>query len=80
VENRKLTIIGDTTNGAISTTVARQLPNGWGYRIAPQDVEAPDGEVYEGKGIPPAIFIQNTMTDLAAGRDVVLEKAVGMLQ
>jgi carboxyl-terminal processing protease len=75
-----VTIIGDTTNGAISTTVARQLPNGWGYRIAPQDVEAPGGEVYEGKGIPPAIFIQNSMTDLAAGRDVVLEKAVEMLQ
>jgi C-terminal processing protease CtpA/Prc len=75
-----VTIIGDTTNGAISTTVARQLPNGWGYRIAPQDVEAPDGEVYEGKGIPPHVFIQNTMADLAAGKDVVLEKALELLQ
>jgi carboxyl-terminal processing protease len=75
-----VTIIGDTTNGAISTTVARQLPNGWGYRIAPQDVEAPDGAVYEGKGIPPAIFIQNAMTDLAAGRDLVLEKALDLLR
>lgn len=75
-----VTIIGDTTNGAISTTVARQLPNGWGYRIAPQDVEAPDGAVYEGKGIPPTIFIQNTMADLAEGKDVVLEKALELLQ
>jgi carboxyl-terminal processing protease len=74
-----VTIIGDTTNGAISTTVARQLPNGWGYRIAPQDVEAPDGSVYEGIGIPPAMFIQNTMTDVMAGKDKVLEKAIEMI-
>jgi carboxyl-terminal processing protease len=75
-----VTIIGDTTNGAVSTTIARQLPNGWGYRIAPQDVAAADGSVYEGVGIPPDVFIQNTMADMAAGKDRVLEKAIEMLQ
>lgn len=75
-----VTIIGDTTNGSVSTTVARQLPNGWGYRIATQDVEAPDGTVYEGIGIPPATFIQNTLDDIDAKKDRVLEKALELLQ
>ncbi|MBK8565847.1 MAG: S41 family peptidase [Saprospiraceae bacterium] len=75
-----VTIIGDTTNGSVSTTVARQLPNGWGYRVATQDVEAPDGNIYEGKGIPPDVFIQNSITDIAAGKDKVLEQAIMLLQ
>lgn len=70
------TLVGDTTNGATSTMIARELPNGWYYTMATQEVRAGDGQIFEGKGIPPAIRIQNTPADLAAGRDIVLEKAL----
>lgn len=73
-------LIGEATNGALSTMVAQGLSNGWYHTIATQDVVAFNGEIYEGKGIPADVQVKNTMERLAQGKDDVLEKALERLQ
>lgn len=47
-----VTRIGDTTAGAFSSTT-KYMPNGWAVDLTNEIVEAANGLVYEGKGIPP---------------------------
>lgn len=68
--------MGDTTNGAIGTKVGRELANGWKYTIVTQKVISSDGLYYEGVGIPPAVYIKNTMTEMDQGIDRTLEEAL----
>jgi carboxyl-terminal processing protease len=72
--------LGDTTNGALSTALWRELPNGWYYRISIQQVEDPDGARWEGIGIPPDQVVQNTSAGIAQGIDAQLEAAIEALQ
>lgn len=71
-----VTLIGDTTNGAHGTMIARELANGWYFTIVPQKVEMADGLSYEGIGIAPDIFIKNQISDINAGIDKSLELAI----
>lgn len=73
-------VMGDTTNGSISTLIGRELANGWAYSIGSQKIEMFDGINYEGKGIPPDVFFKNNMADVNAGIDRVLEKAIERLK
>jgi C-terminal processing protease CtpA/Prc len=73
------THMGDTTNGAISTKVGRELANGWKYTIVTQKVVSPDGVYYEGQGIPPEIFVKNTQAEIDQGIDRTLEEALARL-
>lgn len=75
-----VTLIGEATNGALSTMVARGVSNGWYHTLATQDVIAFNGEVYEGKGIPADVAVKNTLERLAQGKDDVLERALERLQ
>lgn len=75
-----VTLIGEATNGALSTMVARGVSNGWYHTLATQDVIAFNGEVYEGKGIPADVQVKNTLERLAQGKDDVLERALERLQ
>jgi hypothetical protein len=72
----QLTMLGDTTTGAFSNAVNRELPNGWLYSMSIGDWRAADGTSYEGKGIPPTVVIQNKATELRSGQDKVLEAAI----
>ena len=72
--------MGDTTNGAHGTMIGRELINGWFYSLVPQKVEMFDGKSYEGNGLAPDIYIQNTGEDISEGRDRVMESAVGQLK
>lgn len=74
------TLIGEATNGALSTMIPRGLSNGWYHTIATQDVIAFNGEEYEGKGIPADVRATNTLARLAQGKDDVLERALAELQ
>jgi len=74
------TQVGDTTNGAHSTMIGRELANGWKYTIATQKVLMPDGKSYEGIGIAPDVLVRNNLADLKNGRDAVLEKAMDLLE
>ncbi|MBN1953144.1 MAG: S41 family peptidase, partial [Bacteroidales bacterium] len=75
----KVTTIGDTTSGAFSDMVARELPNGWVYTISIGDWRDYRGISYEGVGFPPDIVIQNKAEDIASGYDEVMERAISEL-
>lgn len=68
--------MGDTTNGALSTKIGKELANGWYYSVSPQKIEFNDGISYEGAGLPPDIFVKNTSTEMEAGKDKTLEEAL----
>ena len=76
----QVTIVGDTTNGATSTMIGRELANGWNYSIATQKVKLFDNQSYEGIGIAPDIRVINSLSDLANGKDAALEKALEVLE
>ncbi|RMF00768.1 MAG: peptidase S41 [Bacteroidetes bacterium] len=75
----QLTIVGDTTQGAFSNALPRELPNGWLYSISIGDWRAADGTSFEGRGIPPDTLVQNQSHDLATGTDQALEVALQLL-
>ncbi len=76
----QVTLIGEKTNGSTSTMIARELQNGWYYSLSTQQVNFADGASYEGKGFPPDVYVQNQVSELAAGKDSVLEKAVELIR
>ena len=71
-----VTILGDTTSGAHATLVGKELANGWYYSLPIQNTLLPDGKSYEGVGLPPDILMTNEITDVKAGLDRTLEKAI----
>ncbi|MBO0848801.1 MAG: hypothetical protein J2P20_05020, partial [Pseudonocardia sp.] len=50
--------IGSTTQGVFSDDMERNLPNDWTFTLGNEDYVAPDGQNYEGVGIPPTTQIQ----------------------
>ena len=46
--------VGGTTRGAFSTPLAKPLPNGWYVELSNEIFADMQGEVFEGRGIPPA--------------------------
>jgi len=68
--------VGDTTNGALSTKIGKELSNGWYYSMAPQKVVFADGVAYEGTGLIPDVYSKNSHADLKSGRDLTLEFAL----
>ncbi len=76
----QVTSVGDTTAGAFSNLVLREMPNGWGYSMSIGDWRAADGTSYEGIGLPPDIVVQNQRVDVLTGQDKALEKAIDLLR
>jgi carboxyl-terminal processing protease len=76
----RVTVMGDTTNGSISTKIARELSNGWYYSLTPQQVEMFDGRSYEGRGLAPDIFARNGISEILAGVDRLLDTAIERLR
>lgn len=75
-----VTILGDTTNGALSTKIGKELANGWNYSVAPQQVEFIDGVIYEGTGFPPDVYMKNKEEEIQNGQDRILEEALVRIQ
>jgi C-terminal processing protease CtpA/Prc len=71
-----VTIVGDTTNGAIGTKIGKELANGWFYSIVTQKTYYQGGNTFEGVGIPPDIYVKNTNAQMANGQDKTLEEAI----
>ena len=71
--------MGDATNGSIGTKIGRELANGWKFTIVTQKIESFDGKFYEGVGIPPDVYIKNTMDEMNQGIDKTLETAIERL-
>lgn len=73
-------LVGDTTSGAFSDAIVREMPNGWQFTVSVGDFRNADGQNLEGIGVAPDIFIRNTRQDIEAGHDLMLEKAMELLQ
>lgn len=75
-----VTVIGDYTSNAFSTTAFdRLLPNGWRISFPNQLYTYPDGSSPEGIGIVPDFYIRNNSLDVQNGIDMVLETGIEML-
>lgn len=74
------TQIGDTTSGDFSDVGMRRfLPNGWQYRYSIMMFLLPDGRSLDGIGHAPDIQARNSVADIQAENDLVLEKAIEYL-
>jgi len=74
-----VTRVGENTQGVFSDVLTRDLPNGWSFGL-PNERFVTDGKNYDGPGIPPDIEIPVfPRSDLDAGRDGALEKALALL-
>ncbi len=51
----QVTRIGEPTLGILSDNLYKRLPNGWEVGLSNERYEAPGGELYEGRGIPPHV-------------------------
>lgn len=71
-------IMGDTTAGASGGPIVRELPNGWTYELSQWIEFTPDKQVFEGRGLVPDVIIKPTVTTLNAGRDPVVDQALGL--
>jgi hypothetical protein len=76
-----ITRVGENTQGVFSDVLGRGLPNGWRFGLPNEVFRASDGKTFDGMGIPPdvavAVFAD---ADLAAGRDLGIEKALAILR
>ena len=75
----QVTFIGDTTSGAFSYQINRELLNGWGYSVSIGQWLDARGASYEGLGIPPDILVQNKKQDVLNGKDQALETSIKFL-
>ncbi|MCB9282907.1 MAG: S41 family peptidase [Lewinellaceae bacterium] len=75
-----VTQVGDTSSGAFSDAIMRELYNGWMFTLSIGDYRAANGQSYEGIGLTPDILVQNKNEDIIAGKDEALEKAIEILQ
>lgn len=72
--------IGTTSAGNFADNPIWEAPNGWSYTISVGDFRAADGKSYEGIGLTPEIELASRPEDWVGGRDLVLEKALELLQ
>lgn len=77
---QQVTFVGDTTAGAFSNQINREMPNGWGYSLSIGEWRDADGYSFEGIGIHPDILVQNQEEDLLKGTDEALERAMDLLK
>lgn len=74
-----VTVVGDTTGGGCGLPFTSELPNGWSIRFSAAPITGPDGKLTE-FGVEPDIKVDMTETDMAQGKDTILEKAFEILQ
>jgi len=76
----QVTIVGDHTNGIFSYELEKKLPNGWRYTLSYQKYFSADMVCYEGKGVPADIELFNTKSDIEAGSDPLITRAIEELR
>lgn len=77
LQHPRVTRIGEPTQGILSDTLERHLPNGWHLTLSNEIYRAFDGTLYEGTGIPPHIsmdFLDRRGRD--QGRDPMLDRVL----
>ena len=74
-----VTVVGDVTGGGCGLPFTSELPNGWSVRFSAAPITGPDGRLTE-FGVEPDVKVDMTETDIAQGKDTILEKAFEILQ
>lgn len=74
------TLIGDTTRGATANPKEFSLPNGWKYWVSSWQGTTSTHQLIEDQGIAPDISVTNTEESMEEGKDLILEKAINMIQ
>lgn len=74
------TLIGDTTRGATANPKEFTLDNGWKYWVSSWQATTATHQLIEDNGISPDISITNTPESMADGKDLILEKAIEVIQ
>lgn len=70
-------VLGTRTAGAVLGAETGGLPDGGELQVSVRDYLTADGVRLEGAGVTPDVVIETTVDDLRAGRDPVLEAALG---
>lgn len=78
-EIAQVTQVGDTTLGAFSDIMVKELPNGWLHTIAVGDYRDASGENLEGTGIAPKYCAKSSKAETLAGIDRGMDKALELL-
>lgn len=73
-------VVGTTTSGCAGAVAFYELLPGLDCGICTREVRLPDGKEFVGQGIAPDVVVEDTLEDLMAGRDAVLDKALEMLR
>lgn len=69
--------IGATTQGVFADNMQRKLPNGWTFGLGNEEYYAPNGQDYEGLGIPPDVNTPVfTDDEVKQNRDSALDAAL----
>lgn len=68
--------VGSTTRGAFSTPLAKPLPNGWLLELSNEVFAAPDGTVFEERGLAPDIELAIYPADDPVGGHWLAVRAV----
>ncbi len=74
------TLIGDTTRGATANPKEFTLPNGWRYWVSSWQATTSTHQLIEDQGIDPDILVTNTAASMEEGKDLILEKAIEVIQ
>ena len=72
--------VGDKTYGSTGQPMVMKLPGGGSARICTKRDTYPDGREFVGYGVKPDVFIEQTVEDYIAQKDVVLEKGIEVLK
>lgn len=76
-----VTVIGESTQGALSDALEKELPNGFTFSLANQFYFSPEGEWFEHIGIPADIEVPLfTPEERGAGVDLGIETAFAFLK
>lgn len=78
-ENANVVQVGDTTLGAFSDIMVKEIPNGWLHTIAVGDYRDSSGENLEGIGIAPKYCAKSSKAETLAGIDRGIDKALELL-
>jgi carboxyl-terminal processing protease len=69
-------LIGETTQGSSGNPYRVELGNAMTITIGAVRYRFPDGSAFEGVGIAPDVPIERRVSDIAAGRDAVMSRAL----
>lgn len=75
-----ITQLGEITSGNFSDSPMRESSNGWLYTLSIGDYRDAGGLSLEGIGIQPDLIVETDKIMLQSGRDLVLEKALQILE